>query len=377
MRRIDLDQNATVPLEPEVQDVMVEALHAFPGNASALHREGRRAREVVEKARASVAQLLGALPEEILFTSGGTEANNLALGGSLPPGRGSLVISTIEHPSVARTAAAMERNGTMVCRVEPTLGGAVTLDAVLAGVDGSADLVSLMLANHETGSLQPVEEAATRLSEHPIRFHTDAVQAAGKIELDVGRLNVDLLTVSAHKIGGPKGVGCLYARNGRFPTPQILGGGQEFGVRAGTENVAGIVGFGCAAELAADRVAVYADRVGRLRDRFEREIAARFPGVVIVGSDSVRIANTSCIAFEGIEGMTLVQLLDLKGVAASTGAACETLSEDYSSVLHALRLHPALARGAVRFSLGYHTDEEDITIAVDRVLEAVTELTEL
>jgi cysteine desulfurase len=386
MRRIDLDHNATTPMEPEVLAVMTDALSDVSGNPSSLHAAGRRARDAVESARASVARLLGASPEEILFTSGGTEANNLALIGTMDRSRGALVVSSVEHVSVLAPAAALETRGVTVRRVDPGPSGAVSASTVLDRVAGDETvLVSLMLANNETGVIQPVREVARGVDPSRILLHTDAVQAIGKIRVDVNDLGVSFLTLTAHKIGGPKGVGALWAKRGAFPNAILHGGGQEWGMRPGTENVAAIVGFGAAAGLALARLAREAPspdgRAGNaaaglavLRDRFEAQVLARVSGAVRIGADAARIPNTSCLAFPGIEGVTLVELLDLKGVAASTGSACEAGSSDTSHVLRAMRVPDDVARGAVRFSLGWRAAEDDVLDAADRIAEAVEDL---
>jgi cysteine desulfurase len=373
MRRIDLDHNATTPLEPEVLAVMTAALRDLPGNPSSLHAAGRRARDAVESARASVARLLGANPEEILFTSGGTEANNLAVTGTMEHDAGAWVVSTIEHASVLAAAERLERNGVTVRWIDPDANGVVQPAEFFDGLNragGDARFASLMLANNETGVLQPVREIARGVDPSRVIVHTDAVQAVGKIAVDVTDLGVSLLTLSAHKIGGPKGAGALWAKGGAFPNAILHGGGQERGVRPGTENVAAIVGFGVAAELALARLAPAA-----LRDQFEARVLARVPGVMRIGGESARIPNTSCLAFHGIEGTALVELLDLKGVAASTGSACEAGSADTSHVLRAMRVPEGLARGAVRFSFGWHATEEEVLDAAERLVEAVEQLT--
>jgi cysteine desulfurase len=342
-----------------------------------LHAAGRRAREAVETARAAVAELLGAAGEEIIFTSGGTEANNLALTGTVRCPGGRLVISSIEHPAVIEPAAALEKLGVSVRRIDPEPSGRINEDAACDALDERTDLISIILANNETGCLQPVRAVADGAHLRRVRLHTDAVQAIGKIPVDVHALGIDLLTLSAHKIGGPKGAGALWARDGRFPRSILHGGGQERGVRAGTENVAAIVGFGRAAELAHSRAGAYAETVGPLRRLLETGITERVPRARVIGDSVERVANTSCVAFEGLEATALVQLLDLKGVAASTGAACEVASEEISHVLRAMRVPDGIARGAVRFSLGFHTTEAEIIEAIGRISDAVAELGEL
>ncbi|MFH1279768.1 MAG: cysteine desulfurase family protein [Candidatus Eisenbacteria bacterium] len=374
MTRIDLDNNATTPIEPEVRAAMVVAMRDLPGNPSSLHSVGRRARDAVECARESVARLVRARAEEIVFTSGGTEANNLALVGTLSRPGGRLVTSSIEHPSVLVSSSFLESRGVVVSRVDPDPTGVIRSGDMIAALVEGAGLVSLMTANNETGALQPVREVAVEARKRGVPVHTDAVQAIGKIPIDAEDLGADLLTLSAHKIGGPKGIGALWARRGVFPSPIVHGGGQERGNRSGTENVIGIVGFGKAAELAAVRVKDYGQTVSRLRDLLEAGIVKGGVGGVAIGAESPRVPNTTDIAFEGIEGGALVQLLDLKGIAASTGSACEAGSEEYSHVLRAMAIPEELARGAIRFSLSFHTVESEIAEAIGRVIEAVEEI---
>ncbi|MBU1698923.1 MAG: cysteine desulfurase [Candidatus Eisenbacteria bacterium] len=374
MNLINLDHNATTPLLPEVRKLMTEAMEQLPGNPSSLHREGRRALEAIEKARGSVARLIGASAEEIVFTSGGTEANALALMGTLFRTGKALMISAIEHPSVMETAAHLARLGHVVQHVSPDNEGRVSIEAVKEGLSEDVGLVSLQLANNETGVLQPVGDLRYRIGGNDLIIHTDAVQAAGKIPVSVRDLNVQLMTLSAHKMGGPKGIGALWIDSESTPLPILHGGLQERGLRAGTQNVIGIAGFGAAAELAMKRLSQPDANPSRLRDRLETEVQSRLLGTVVMGGGAERVPNTSCIAFRNLEGAALVQLLDLKGVAASTGAACEARSNDYSHVLRAMAVPESLARGAVRFSLGLDITEKEITEAIGIIVEAVEEL---
>jgi len=372
--RIDLDQNATTPLDPEAREAMAAALTSLHGNPSSLHAAGRRAREAVEGAREAVAQLIGACPEDIIFTSGGTEANNLAIAGTLARIGGWLAVSQIEHPSVLHCAANSRERGFPVTEVPPDPDGVVRVEAFVDGGGPGPALVSLMTANNETGCIQPVAALGRAARERDWLVHTDAVQAIGKIPIDVRELGADLLTMSAHKIGGPKGVGALWARPGARPRPLFHGGGQENGVRPGTENVAGIVGFGAAARVAARRGRAEAESAARLRDTLEARVTRRVPAAVALGAGTLRVPNTSFIAFDGIEGTTLVQRLDLMGVACSTGAACEARSSTGSHVLEAMGIDRRLARGGVRFSLGFGTTIDEIEAAVERIATAVEEI---
>jgi cysteine desulfurase len=339
------------------------------GNPSSVHAEGRAARRLIEQAREQVAALTGAEPRNVVFTSGGTEANMLALTPGLGTGRGihdRLLISAIEHPSVLAggrfPAAAVER-------LPVTGSGQIDLAALagrLAALGGetprSQVLVSLMLANNETGVVQPVSQAARLVHEAGGRLHVDAVQAAGRIACDINALGADLLTISGHKIGAPKGVGALVRRDAvlDIADPLIKGGGQERGLRAGTENVAGIAGFGAAAAAACDGLAAESARMIKLRDRLESGLAAASPEIVIFGADAERLPNTTLFARNGMKAETAIIAFDLDGVAVSSGAACSSGKVQPSHVLAAMGVPPDLARGAIRVSLGPTTTESEI-----------------
>jgi cysteine desulfurase len=362
-----LDWNATAPLRPEARAAMLAACDRV-GNPSSIHGEGRAARQAVEVARRSVAALVGAEPRNVIFTSGGTEANLLALTPALDiegdhGPRDRLLISAIEHPSV-RTggrfpAAAVED-------VPARNDGRVDLAALeqrLAALapQGARPLVSLMLANNETGVIQPVAAAAGLVHRVGGLLHVDAVQGAGKIPCNVNDLGADLMTLSAHKLGGPKGVGALVRRDERLhPDPLIKGGGQERGARAGTENVAGIAGFGAAAD-AADRQAIdEAARASRLRDRLEAGVMAMSPAAVIFGRAAERLPNTTLFSVPGVRAETALIALDLDGVAVSSGSACSSGKVAASHVLEAMGVDPGLAGGAIRVSLGFSTSDEEV-----------------
>ena len=362
--RIYLDWNATAPLRPQARSAALAALEAA-GNPSSVHVEGRAARRLIEQAREEVAALTGAEPRNVVFTSGGTEANMLAL---MPrSGADRLLISAVEHPSVLAggrfPAAAVER-------MPVTVDGQLDLDALerrLAAPDRPA-LVSLMLANNETGVVQPVSQAASLAHAAGALLHVDAVQAAGRISCDIKILGADLLTLSGHKIGAPKGVGALIRRDTAVPIaePLIKGGGQERGLRAGTENVSGIAGFGAAAVAAREGlVAESAGMVG-LRDRLEGRLKAASPDIVIFGAGAERLPNTTLFARPGIKAETAIIAFDLASVAVSSGAACSSGKVQPSHVLAAMGVPPPLARGAIRVSLGSTTTESD----VDRFVEA-------
>lgn len=359
-QRSYLDYNATAPLRPEVQEAVVGAL-SLTGNPSSVHEEGRTARAAIEAARAKVARLAGARPEDVIFTSGGTEANALAL--AAPSGNASwhYYRSAIEHPSVLSGGRFYPETTTVI----PVSADGIVDLAILAEQlekhrpGGWRPLVSLMAANNETGAIQPVAEAARIVHEAGGLLHSDAVQAAGRVPLDIRALGADMLSLSAHKIGGPKGVGALVLAEDVSVEPLIKGGGQERRRRAGTENVAGIVGFGVAAELAADDLAGM-ERIAKLRDALEEGVRALAPDAVILSAAVPRLPNTSCIAIPGVKAETLVIGLDLAGIAVSAGSACSSGKVEASHVLAAMGLPPEIAHGAMRVSLGFGSENDDI-----------------
>ncbi len=344
-----LDYNATAPLRPEARTAMAAALDVC-GNPSSVHAPGRAARRLVEDAREQVAALVGAAPSQVIFTSGGTEANNMALKGC---GRDRIIVSAIEHESVLRPAPDAE--------IAPVDGdGVVDAERLAArlGRDGPPALVSVMLANNETGAIQPVAEIAALARDHGALVHCDAVQAAGKIAIDMAGLGVDLLTLSAHKLGGPPGTGALIAGDGVTLAPLIAGGGQERGRRAGTENVAGIAGFGAAAEAAAGLGGW--PRIAALRDRLEARAGEAVPDLHIFGAAAPRLPNTSCLAMPGVRAETQVMALDLAGVAVSAGSACSSGKVEPSQVLLAMGAGEEAAANAIRVSLGWASESADV-----------------
>ncbi|MFI4987774.1 MAG: cysteine desulfurase family protein [Alphaproteobacteria bacterium] len=349
-RAIYLDYNATAPLRPEARAALVEAL-AFAGNPSSVHRFGQRARTRLEDAREALAAVVGAAPAEIVFTSGGTEANNLALAGA---GRERILVSGVEHDSVLAAAAGAER-----IPVGPE--GIVRLDALEAMLqaDGRPALVAVMLANNETGVIQPLADVVALAHAHGALVHADAVQAAGKVALDFAGLGIDLMALSAHKLGGPVGVGALVVRQGLALASRQRGGGQERGRRAGTENLAGIVAFAAAAAAAQQGLAGYA-RISLLRDRLEEGVAATAPGLRIFGRGEERLANTACFTMPGVASETQVIALDLAGIAVSAGSACSSGKVQPSHVLRAMGASEEEAANAIRASLGWLTTAEEI-----------------
>jgi len=380
MQPVYLDYNSTTPVAPEVLDAMLPYFTREPGNASSIHSFGQRARAAVERAREHVAALIRARPAEVVFTSGGTESDNLAILGivNASPAQRKHVISTqIEHHAVLNTCQALERDGVDVTYVPVSGQGIVDPDDVRRALRPETLLITVMHANNELGTLQPVEEIGRIAAEADVFFHADAVQSAGKLPLDVEALGVDLLSLSAHKVRGPKGVGALYVRKGARLRPLLHGGHHERDRRPGTENVPGIVGLGRAAELAAANLPADAARVASLRDTLECEITARVPHARVNCAGAPRTPNTSNITFPFAEGEALVIALDLKGVACSTGAACSAGAVEPSHVLTAIGLPADEARASLRFSLGHDTTGAEIDYALSVIPGAVEHLREL
>ena len=363
-----LDWNATAPLRPEARDAMLAAADVV-GNPSSVHAQGRAARRLIEHARAQVAALVGAQPSDVVFTSGGTEANMLALTPAIEAGaqkapRDRLLVSAIEHPSV-RTGGRFAP-GSSVEEIQVTDSGVLeiaSLERRLAELasTGSRPLVSIMLANNETGIIQPVVQAAEMIHAAGGLLHVDAVQGPGRITCDFNALKADLLTLSAHKLGGPKGVGALIKRADLHIEPQIKGGGQERSQRAGTENVAGIAGFGAAAEAVMAALPAESALMAAMRDLLEAGLRRIHPKAVIFGSEVARLPNTTLFSAPGMKAETAVIAFDLEGVAVSSGAACSSGKVAPSHVLEAMEVAPELARGAIRVSLGYSTTESEVS----------------
>jgi cysteine desulfurase len=372
VERIYLDHNATTPLDPRVLEAMLPALRDTFGNASSVHHFGQRARAAVDEARAQVAALLGAAPQEVVFTASGTESDNMALRGVMalaPATRRKLLCTTIEHHAVLHTARALGREGFAAERVRVDSEGRVDLEDLAARLDGATALVSVMLANNETGVLQPIEEVVRLARACGALVHCDAVQATGKVPVDFRVLDVDLLTVSAHKFYGPKGIGALLVRRGTRMAPLVQGGSQERNRRAGTENVPGIVGMGAAAAIAREVLAEESARLTALRDRLEARLLA-VPGAERNGSGP-RVPNTTNLSFAGVEAESLLMALDLAGVAVSTGAACAAGAVEPSHVLRAMGLPPERVQASLRLSAGRFTTASEIDRAGDRIATAV------
>jgi cysteine desulfurase len=352
---IYLDHNATTPLHPAVWEAMRPCLTDVFGNPSSLHTEGLRARDAVEAAREHVAQLIGARAEEIVLTSGGTEANNLAILGSVLAQRregGHIITSQIEHPAVLGSCRALEAQGYRVTRMRVGSRGTIDPDDLAKVLSDDTLLVTLMHANNEVGTIQPIRACAALARARGVLMHTDAVQSVGKIPTLVDDLGVDLLSLSGHKFHGPKGVGALYVRRGVALNPLMTGGPQESGLRGGTEHVAGIVGLGAAAQLAVACIANEMPQVAALRDHLEHGVLATIPDVVVNGAPALRLPTTANLSINGVDGQSLVIALDLKGISISTGSACSSGSLEPSHVLIALGLADGWLQGAVRFSLG-------------------------
>lgn len=362
--RIYLDNNATTPVHPAVLEVLEASLRDVFGNASSIHKEGQTARRAIEDARESVAQLIAAEARDVVFTSGGTESNNAAIFGAAgQDGRHHIVTTAIEHPSVLEPVAELQRRGHRVTIVPPSRSGRVEADAVIAALRPDTRVVAMMLANNETGVIQPVAEVARVCRERSIHMHCDAVQGAGKIGIDVTALGVDTLALSAHKLYAPKGIGALYVRRGLALDRHVLGGAQERRRRAGTENVPLAVAFGVAAALALAPGGQ--PDIGALRDAFERVLGASGFSFVINGAGVPRIPNTSSVTFPDADAEGIVIGLDLSGVAVSTGAACSSGRVEPSHVLLAMGLTPDEARSTIRVSLSRFTKADEIERTVE------------
>jgi cysteine desulfurase len=375
MRRIYFDNSATTPVLPEVLEAMRPYFDERFGNASSIHHHGQDTRSAVEAARASVAALLGCRPAEIVFTSGGTEADNLAIFGIVGAGD-HVIASAVEHHAVLNACKHLEEQGCDVTYVPVDGHGLVNPDDIRRALRASTKLITVMTANNETGVLQPVEQIGRVAEEADVHFHTDAVQAFGKVPLCVDTIGCDLLAISGHKLHAPQGVGALYVRKGTPLQPMLYGGRHERSRRAGTENVPGIVGLGKAAELARARMARGESEMAAMRHRLEQALL-RIESAGINGAGAPRIPQTSSIYFDGIEGEALVIALDLKGLAVSTGAACSSGAIEPSHVLTAMGLTPDRARSSIRLSLGERNTMEEAEIAIALVAETVARLREL
>ncbi len=377
MKKIYLDYNATTPVAPSVVESMLPFFTEHFGNPSSDYSLGRAAAEAIEDARSKVASLLGCDLEEVVFTSGGTEANHLALCGTLfrvgPAAAGHVVISSIEHPAITEPARFLERLGYGLTVVPCDTNGYVQPSAVEAALQDDTRLVSVMHANNEVGTVQPIRQIAEICHGRDVLVHTDASQSAGKIHTLVDELGVDLLTIAGHKLYGPKGVGALYVRSGVALEPFLRGGGQERGLRAGTENTPLIVGLGQAAYLAFHCLKETVPRLTELRDKLQNKLTEGIPGLVVHADQTERLPNTLSVSFPGVSGQEILRRVP--ELCASTGSACHSGAEMHSVTLSAMRVEPEIVRGTVRLSLGWNTSEEDLDRVGELLLDAWERLT--
>jgi cysteine desulfurase len=379
MNEIYLDNNATTPLAAEAREAMLPFLAEHFGNPSSVHRLGQRTAYALSQAREQVAALIGARPREVVFTSGGTESIHLAVRGTLAmnPDKRHLITTAVEHEAVLGLTRQLEADGYQVTYIAVNELGHLDLDELAGAIRDDTALIAVMWANNETGVIFPVEQIGRIAAERGVPFFVDAVQDPGKLPIDVEKLPVQMLSLSAHKLHGPKGVGALYLRRGTHLRPVQVGGHQERGLRAGTENVPGIVGFGVAAELAAKHAPDYANRVGSLRDKLETALCERIAIARVNGDPTCRLPNTTNIGFERLEAEAVMLLLSENGIYASAGSACQSGSLEASHVLEAMGVPRAFAHGSVRFSLSRDTTEADIDAAIDRIPPLIARLTTL
>jgi len=376
-RRVYMDHAATTPVDPEVVEAMVPYFTEIYGNASSLHSYGREAHNAMEEARRRVARLLNAYPEEIIFTAGGTESDNIAIKGTAYANRSrgdQIITSTIEHPAVLETCRSLEKQGFKVSYIPVDKNGLIELESLRKAVTERTTLITIMHANNEIGTIEPIEEIAEIAKAKSIIFHTDAVQSAGKIPIDVKNVGVDLLSISAHKIYGPKGIGALYIKKGTHLEPIIHGGGHEKGLRSSTENIPGIVGLGKAAELAERRIGEDTAHLTDLRDQLIKATLSNIEESYLNGHPTKRLPNNAHFRFTGIEGEALILNLDEKGVAASTGSACSSKKLLPSHVLMAIGLDEVQAHGSLRLTLGRENTKEDIEYVLQVLPETVKKL---
>jgi cysteine desulfurase len=376
---IYLDNNATTPLDPVVAEKMSQFIKEHFGNPSSLYPIGRTVKDIITEARDVIAKALGAVRTEIIFTASGTESDNFAIRGVLDalPEKNEIITSAIEHPAVMNTAGYLEKEGVKVTYVPVDEYGTVDVDFLKKAITPQTALISIMLANNEVGTIQPIEKISKIAKERGVLVHTDAVQAFGKIDVNVNKLGVDLLSISAHKIYGPKGVGALYIRKGTDIRPLIYGGHQEREMRAGTENTIGIVGFGEAVRIMAEKRDKDKKRIEKLTEQLKKGIEEKIPKVKFNGHEINRIKGTLNFSFYGLEAEAILLALATKEIYISTGSACSEGAEDVSHVLEAIKLRPEVARSSIRMSLGRFNTEEDVKTVLEELPEIVKKLREI
>lgn len=379
MDTIYVDNNATTKVAPEVLEEILPYFSDLYGNPSSMHTFGGNVGYKIKEARARVASLIGATPEEIVFTSCGTESDSTAIRAALQsyPNKKHVVTTRVEHPAIKNLGELLSKNGYRVTFVPVDRKGTLDLDYLYSSLSVDTSVVSIMWANNESGMIFSIEEISREIKQRGIVFHTDAVQAVGKIPVDVSKSGVDMLSLSGHKIHAPKGIGVLYVRKGTKFSPFMIGGHQEDGRRGGTENVASIIGLGKAAELASQRLSVYGTKVRSLRDKLENEILARIPNAMINGDRDNRLPNTTSISFEYVEGESILLMLDEFGICASSGSACTSGSLEPSHVLRAMGVPFTAAHGSIRFSLSTYNTEEEIDFIIEKLPPIIERLREL
>lgn len=379
MKVIYVDNNATTKIAPEVFEAMLPYFKEYYGNPSSMHTFGGKVGSSIKEARQSVASLLGAAPEEIMFTSGGTESDNTAIWAAIlsNPDKKHIVTSRVEHPAVKNLFEYLSKNGYRVTYIPVDSKGRIDMDYLYRNLTDNTAIVSIMWANNESGVIFPIEKISQIVKERGAVFHTDAVQAVGKIPIDLNRIDVDMLSLSGHKLHGPKGIGALYVRKGTKFSPLLIGGHQESGRRGGTENVASIIGLGKASELAAAYMEEENTRVKQLRNKLESELLKQIPNTIINGDRENRLPNTTNVSFEYVEGESILLMMDELGICASSGSACTSGSLEPSHVLRAMGVPFTAAHGSIRFSLSIYNTEEEIDFIIEKLPPIIKRLREM
>lgn len=379
MKTIYVDNNATTRVDPQVLDAMLPYFNDFYGNPSSMHSFGGEVAHKIDEARIKVASLINASPDEIVFTSCGTESDSTALHAAISsvPDKKHIITSRVEHPAVKNLCEHLSKKGYRITFVPVDRKGMLDVDYLYNSLTEDTAIVSLMWANNETGMIFPIEEISQVVKQKGIVFHTDAVQAVGKVPVDVDKSNVDMLSISGHKIHAPKGVGALFVRKGTRFSPFLIGGHQEGGRRGGTENVISIIGLGKASELAANHLKEVTTRVGQLRDKLESELLRRIPNVMINGDSKNRLPNTTSVSFEYVEGESILLMIDEFGICASSGSACTSGSLEPSHVLRAMGVPFTAAHGSIRFSLSIYNTEEEIDFIIEKLPPIIEHLRNL